>query len=147
MPLVPAGHQNTVYVVAIITLALVAYSLWRNYKRRGQTVGGARIAPAVDAALRRLLAGKTRFVVLSVRDPVYLQFATEPNGSLLAEANCPAGNEMAEKVLSGAGLSAVQGRPNYRARLASADVGWLAGLVRSYLEALGAGSLTIQTGR
>ena len=140
------GQNSTVYLAAII-LALFGYVLWRNNKRRGDVVAGAGIAPAVDAALRRLLAGETGFVVVSVSPSVYLQFAMESNGAVLAEANCPAGNEAAARVLSAAGLSAVAGPPNYRGSFASGDVGRLAGLVRNYLDALGAGSVTIRTGR
>jgi hypothetical protein len=145
--IVAAGHNNTVYPVAIIVLALVTYLLWRNYRRRGEVVRGAGIAAAVDAVLQLLLAGEIGFVVLSVSPTVYVQFKTESNGAVLAEANCPAGNQAAETVLSTAGLTATKGPPNYRATFASADAGRLAGLVRSYLGALGAGSLTIETGR
>lgn len=139
--------QNTTVYLTIIIVALFGFVLARNYRRRGQVVRGEGIAPAVEAALRRLLAGDTGFVVLSVSPSVYWQFATEPNGAVLTEANCPPDDEAAERVLSTAGLSAVPGRPNYRAHLASADVGRLVGLVRSYLDALGATSLTIRTGR
>ena len=140
------GQNSTVYLAAII-LALFGYVLWRNNKRRGEVVAGAGIAPAVEAALRRLLAGETGFVVVSVSPSVYLQFASESNGAVLAEANCPADNEAAARVLSAAALSAVPGPPNYRGSFASGDVGRLAGLVRNYLDALGAGSVTIRTGR
>jgi hypothetical protein len=145
--IVAAGHNNPVYLAVIVVLASIGYVVWRNYRRRGQMVRGAEIAPAVDAALLRLLAGETGFVVLAVSPRVYVQFATESSGSVITEANCPAGNRAAEKVLTTAGLSAVQGLPNYRASFASADVGRLAGLVHRYLDALGAGSLTIETGR
>jgi hypothetical protein len=141
-----AGHNGTVYLAAVI-LALFAYVLWRNNKRRGDVVAGAGIAPAVDAALRRLLAGETGFVVVSASPSVYLQFAIESNGAVLAEANCPPDNEAAATVLLTAGLSAIQGPPNYRGTFASGDVGRLAGLVRSYLDALGVGSARIRTGR
>src|SRR2546425_11147471 len=120
-----AGQYTTANLAAILAVALIASVLWRNYGRRGQLVRGAGIAPAVDAALARLLAGETRFVVLSVTPSVYLQFANEPNGAVLAEANCPADNPAAERVLSTAGLGAVQGPPNYRGNVGSADVGWL----------------------
>jgi hypothetical protein len=142
-----AGHNGTVYLAAIMVVALFGYVVWRNNRRRGHVVAGAGIAPAVDAAFRQLLAGETDFVVLSVSPSVYLQFATESNGAVLAEASCPADNESAERVLSTAGLSAVQGAPNYRGSFAGADAGRLAGFVRSYLEALGAGSVTIRSGR
>lgn len=142
-----AGQNGTVYLAAIVVLALFGYAVWRNNRRRGHVVAGAGIAPAVDTALRRLLAGQTRFVVLSVSPSVYLQFATESNGAVLAEANCPADNEAAERVLSTAGLRAVQGPPNYRGSFASADAGRLVGLAQSYLEALRAASVTIRTGR
>ena len=145
--MVAIGDLNTLYVVAIIILAIVAYSLWRNSKRHGRAVEGTAIRPAVDAALRSLLAGETRFIVVSVSARVYLQFAVEPNGGLLAEANCPPGNEVAEKVLSTAGLGGVPGQPNYRGRFASADAGRIAGLVRDFLEAVGAQSITIRAGR
>ena len=140
------GQNSTVYLAAII-LALFGYVLWRNNKRRGEVVAGAGIAPAVEAALRRLLAGETGFVVVSVSPSVYLQFALESNGAVLTEANCPADNEAAARVLSAAGLSAVPGPPNYRGSFASGDAGRLAGVVRNYLDALGAGSVTIRTGR
>ncbi len=140
------GQNSTVYLAAII-LALFGYVLWRNNKRRGEVVAGAGIAPAVDAAMRRLLAGETGFVVVSVSPSVYLQFALESNGAVLTEANCPADNEAAARVLSAAGLSAVPGPPNYRGSFASGDAGRLAGVVRNYLDALGAGSVTIRTGR
>jgi len=146
VPIATAGHSSTVYLAAII-LAMFGYVLWRNSRRRGHVVAGAGIAPAVDAALRRLLAGETPFVVLSVTPNVYLQFATEPNGGVLVEANCPAGNEAAATILTTAGLIAVPGPPNYRASFASPDIGRLASLVPSYLDALGAVSLTIRTGR
>src|SRR5213083_1075062 len=81
--MVAIGDLNTLYVVAIIILAIVAYSLWRNSKRHGRAVEGTAIGPAVDAALRSLLAGETRFIVVSVSARVYLQFAVEPNGGLL----------------------------------------------------------------
>ncbi len=145
--MVAIGDLNTLYVVAIIILAIVAYSLWRNSKRHGRAVEGTAIGPAVDAALRSLLAGETRFIVVSVSARVYLQFAVEPNGGLLAEANCPPGNEVAEKVLSTAGLGGVPGQPNYRGRFASPDAGRIAGLVRDFLEAVGAQSITIRAGR
>jgi hypothetical protein len=141
------GNNGTVYVAAILVLVLFGYVVWRNNKRRGNVVGGAGIAPAVDAAVRRLLAGETGFVVVSVSPSVYLQFSTESSGAVLAEANCPADNDAAARVLSAAGLRAVQGPPNYRGSLASGDAGRLAGLVRDYLDALGAGSVTIRTGR
>lgn len=141
------GHNSSVYLAAIVVLALFAYVVWRNNRRRGDLVAGAGIAPAVDAALRRLLAGEVGFVVLSVSPSVYVQFATQPNGAVLAEANCPGENEPAAAVLSAAGLSPVQGRPNYRATFATADAGRLAALVHAYLDALGAGSITILTGR
>ena len=147
MQMVAIGDFNMLYVVAIIILAIVAYSLWRNSRRHGRAVEGAGIGPAVDAVLRSLLAGETRFVVLSVSARVYLQFAVEPNGGFLAEANCPPGNEVAEKVLSTAGLGGVPGQPNYRGRFDNADAGRIAGLVRSFLEAIGAQSITIRTGR
>ena len=140
------GNSGTVYLAAILVLALFGYVLWRNNRRRGEVVAGAGIAPAVAAALRRLLAGETGFVVVSVTPSVYLQFAMESNGAVLAEANCPA-DSAAARVLSAAGLSAVQGPPNYRGSFASGDAGRLAGLVRSYLDAFGAGSVTIRTGR
>ena len=108
---------------------------------------GAGIAPAVDAALGRLLAGETRFVVLTVSPSVYLQFANEPNGAVLVEANCPADSPAAERVLSTAGLRAVQGPPNYRGNFASADVGRLSSLARDYIHALGAASISIRSGR
>ena len=145
MRIASASQYNTTNLAAILAVALITYLLWRNYRRRGQVVRGAGIAPAVDAAFGRLLAGETRFVVLSASPAVYLQFATEPNGAVLAEANCPADNQAAERVLSTAGLSEVQGPPNYRATFARADVGRLAGLVRDYLDALGAKSITIRT--
>ena len=107
---------------------------------------GAGIAPAVDAALGRLLAGETRFVVLTLSPSVYLQFANEPNGAVLVEANCPADSPAAERVLS-AGLRAVQGPPNYRGNFASADVGRLSSLARDYIHALGAASISIRSGR
>ena len=147
MRIASASHYNTANLAAILAVALITVLLWRNYRRRGQVVRGAGIAPAVDAALGRLLAGETRFVVLSVSPAVYLQFATEPNGAVLAEANCPADNRPAESVLSTAGLSVVPGPPNYRATLARADIGRLAGLVRDYLDALRAESITIRTAR
>jgi len=115
--IVTSGHNNPVYLAVIVVLASIGYVVWRNYRRRGQMVRGAGIAAAVS------------------------------NGAVLAEANCPAGNQAAETVLSTAGLTATKGPPNYRATFASADAGRLAGLVRSYLGALGAGSLTIETGR
>ena len=86
-------------------------------------------------------------MVLSASPSAYLQFATEANGAVLAEANCPADNQAAQRALSTAGLSAVQGPPNYRGNFASADVGRLSSLVRDYLEALGASSITIRTAR
>ena len=141
------GNNGTVYLAAILVLALFGYVVWRNNRRRGEVVAGAGIAPAVDAALRRLLAGETGFAVVSVSPSVYLQFAMESNGAVLAEANCPADNEAAARVLSAAGLSPVQGPPNYRGSFAAGDAGRLAGLVRSYLDAFGAGSVTIRTGR
>ena len=147
MRIASAGQYGTANVAAILAVAFIAYLLWRNYRRRGQLVRGAAIAPAVDAALRRLLAGETRFVVLSVSPSAYLQFAAEPNGAVVAEANCPAGNPAGERVLATAGLSAVQGPPNYRATFASADVNRLGGLTREYFDALDAGSITIRTGR
>lgn len=140
------GRNSSVYL-AVIIAALFGFVLVRNYRRRGQTVGGEAIAPAVDAALRRLLARETGFVVVSISPSVYVQFAMESNGAVLAEANCPADNEAAATVLSTAGLTVVQGPPNYRGSFASADAGRLASLVRSYLDALGAGSVTIRTGR
>jgi len=142
-----AGHYNTANLAAILAVALIGYVLWRNYRRRGQLVRGAGIAPAVDAALGRLLAGETRFVVLTVSPSVYLQFANEPNGAVLIEANCPADSPAAERVLSTAGLRAVQGPPNYRGNFASADVGRLSSLARDYISALGAGSISIRSGR
>jgi len=142
-----ASQYNTTNLAAIVAVALITYLLWRNYRRRGQVIRGAGIAPAVDAALGRLLVGETRFVVLSASPAVYLQFATEPNGAVLAEANCPADNQAAERVLSTAGLSAVQGPPHYRGNVASADVGWLSGLARDYFDTLGAGSISIRSGR
>ncbi len=147
MLIVTSGHNNPVYLAVIVVLASIGYVVWRNYRRRGQMVRGAGIAAAVDAVLQRLLAGEIGFVVLSVSPTVYVQFRTESNGAVLAEANCPAGNQAAETVLSTAGLTATKGPPNYRATFASADAGRLAGLVRSYLGALGAGSLTIRGGR
>ena len=147
MRIVSAGQYTTANLVAILALVFITYLIWRNYRRRGRLVRGAEIAPAVEAALGRLLAGETRFVVVSVSPSVYLQFANEPHGAVLAEANCPADNPGAERVLSTAGLSAVQGPPNYRATLAGADVNRLAGLVRDYLDALGASSITIRTAR
>ena len=148
--LIAAAAQNgTLYLAVIILVALVGVRLWRNYRRRGQVLRGAQIGPAVDESLRRLVTDEKGFVVLSVssRSRVYLQVATEPNGGILAEANCPADNEAAQEVLTSAGLSLVQGPPNYRATFASRDTGQLAGLVRSYFGALGAESLTIQTGQ
>jgi len=142
-----AGQYNTASLAAILALVFVTYVLWRNYRQRGKLVQGARIAPAVDAALARLFASKTRFVVLSVSRSVYLQFASESNGAVLAEANCPADNQAAQRALSTAGLSAVQGPPNYRGSFASADVGRLPSLARDYLDALGAGSISIRVGR
>jgi len=142
-----AGQYNTASLAAILALVFVTYLLWRNYRQRGKLVQGARIAPAVDAALARLFASKTRFVVLSVSRSVYLQFASESNGAVLAEANCPADNQAAQRALSTAGLSAVQGPPNYRGSFASADVGRLSSLARDYLDALGAGSISIRVGR
>jgi hypothetical protein len=115
--IVAAGHNNPVHLAVIVVLASIGYGVWRNYRRRGQMVRGAGIAAAVS------------------------------NGAVLAEANCPAGNQAAETVLSTAGLTATKGPRNYRATFASADAGRLAGLVRSYLGALGAGSLTIRGGR
>ena len=147
MRIASAGHYNTANLAAILAVALIGYVLWRNYRRRGQLVRGAGIAPAVDAALGRLLAGETRFVVLTVSPSVYLQFANEPNGAVLVEANCPADSPAAERVLSTAGLRAVQGPPNYRGNFASADVGRLSSLARDYLSALGAGSISIRSGR
>ena len=147
MRIVSAGQYTTANLAAILALVFITYLIWRNYRRRGQLVRGAGIAPAVEAALGRLLAGETRFVVVSVSPSVYLQFANEPHGAVLAEANCPADNPAAERVLSTAGLSAVQGPPNYRGNFASADVGRLSSLVRDYLEALGASSITIRTAR
>ena len=147
MRIASASQYNTTNLAAIVAVALITYMLWRNYRRRGQVIRGAGIAPAVDAALGRLLVGETRFVVLLASPAAYLQFATEPNGAVLAEANCPADNQAAERVLSTAGLSAVQGPPNYRATFARADVGRLGGLVRDYLDALGAESITIRTAR
>jgi len=141
-----AGHNSTVYL-AVIIVALFGFVLVRNYRRRGQMVTGEGIAPAVDAVLRRLLAGETGFVVISVSPSVYIQFATESNGAVLAEANCPADNEAAARVLSEAGLSAVQGPPNYRGSFASSDIRRLVALVHAYLDALGAGSVRILTGR
>ena len=126
MRIASASQYNTTNLAAIVAVALITYMLWRNYRRRGQVIRGAGIAPAVDAALGRLLVGETRFVVLLASPAAYLQFATEPNGAVLAEANCPADNQAAERVLSTAGLSAVQGPPNYRATLAGADVDRLA---------------------
>ena len=147
MRIASAAHYNTANLAAILAVALIGYVLWRNYRRRGQLVRGAGIAPAVDAALGRLLAGETRFVVLTVSPSVYLQFANEPNGAVLVEANCPADSPAAERVLSTAGLRAVQGPPNYRGNFASADVGRLSSLARDYLSALGAGSISIRSGR
>ena len=108
MRIASAGQYNTASLAAILALVFVTYVLWRNYRQRGKLVQGARIAPAVDAALARLFASKTRFVVLSVSRSVYLQFASESNGAVLAEANCPADNQAAQRALSTAGLSAVQ---------------------------------------
>jgi len=142
-----AGQYTTANLAAILALVFITYLIWRNYRRRGQLVRGAGIAPAVEAALGRLLAGETRFVVVSVSPSVYLQFANEPHGAVLAEANCPADNPGAERVLSTAGLSAVQGPPNYRGNFASADVGQLSSLARDYLDALGAASISIRSGR
>lgn len=149
MPIAAVAQNGTLYLAAIIVVALVSVRLWRNYRRRGQVLMGAQIAPAVDEALRRLVTDEKGFVVLSVspRPLVYLQFATEPNGGVVAEANCPADNEAAQTVLTTAGLSPVQGPPNYRATFASRDTGQLAGLVRNCFDALGADSLTIRTGR
>ena len=147
MRIASAGQYNTASLAAILALVFVTYVLWRNYRQRGKLVQGARIAPAVDAALARLFASKTRFVVLSVSRSVYLQFASESNGAVLAEANCPADNQAAQRALSTAGLSAVQGPPNYRGSFASADVGRLPSLARDYLDALGAGSISIRVGR
>ena len=147
MRIASAGQYNTASLAAILALVFVTYLLWRNYRQRGKLVQGARIAPAVDAALARLFASKTRFVVLSVSRSVYLQFASESNGAVLAEANCPADNQAAQRALSTAGLSAVQGPPNYRGSFASADVGRLPSLARDYLDALGAGSISIRVGR
>ena len=147
MRIASAGQYTTANLAAILALVFITYLIWRNYRRRGQLVRGAEIAPAVEAALGRLLAGETRFVVLSASPSAYLQFATEANGAVLAEANCPADNQAAQRALSTAGLSAVQGPPNYRATLAGADVDRLAGLVRDYLGALGASSITIRTAR
>jgi len=142
-----AGQYNTASLAAILALVFVTYVLWRNYRRRGQLVRGVEIAPAVEAALGRLLAGETRFVVLSASPSAYLQFATDATGAVLAEANCPADNQAAQRALSTAGLSAVQGPPNYRGSFASADVGRLSSLARDYLDALGAGSISIRVGR
>lgn len=147
MRIVSAGQYTTANLAAILALVFITYLIWRNYRRRGQLVRGAEIAPAVEAALGRLLAGETRFVVLSVSPSAYLQFATDPNGAVLAEANCPADNQVAQRALSTAGLSAVQGPPNYRGNFASADVGRLSSLARDYLDALGASSITIRTAR
>ena len=147
MRIVSAGQYTTANLAAILALAFITYLIWRNYRRRGKLVRGAEIAPAVEAAFGRLLAGETRFVVLSVSPSAYLQFATDPNGAVLAEANCPADNPAAERVLSTAGLSAVQGPPNYRGNFASADVGRLSSLARDYLDALGAASISIRSGR
>ena len=147
MRIASAGQYNTASLAAILALVFVTYVLWRNYRQRGKLVQGAQIAPAVDAALARLFASKTRFVVLSVSRSVYLQFASESNGAVLAEANCPADNQAAQRALSTAGLSAVQGPPNYRGSFASADVGRLPSLARDYLDALGAGSISIRVGR
>lgn len=143
------AQNGSLYLVVIILVALVGLRLWRNNRRRGQVLMGAQIAPAVDEALRRLMADEKGFVVLAVssRPLVYLQFATEPNGGVIAEANCPADNAAAQKVLTTAGLSPVQGPPNYRATFASRDTGQLARLVRNYFDALGADSLTIRTGQ
>jgi hypothetical protein len=143
------AQSGTLYLAALILVAFAGVRIWRNYRRRGQVLMGAQIAPAVDEALRRLLADEKGFVVLSVssRPRVYLQFATEPNGGVVAEANCPADNETAQKVLTTAGLSPVESPPNYRAILARRDPGQLAGLVRNYFDALGAESLTMRTGQ
>src|ERR1700730_15133660 len=123
-----AGQNGTVYLAPIIALALFGYVVWRNNRRRGHVVVGAGMAPAIDAALRRLLAGETGFVCLSISPSVYLQCATASNGAVLAEAKCPPDSEAAERVLSTGGLSAVQGLPNYRGSFATADAGRLAGL-------------------
>ena len=147
MRIASAGHYNTANLAAILAVALIGYVLWRNYRRRGQLVRGAGIAHAVEVALGRLLAGETRFVVLTLSPSVYLQFANEPNGAVLVEANCPADSPAAERVLSTAGLRAVQGPPNYRGNFARADVGRLSSLARDYLSALGAASISIRSGR
>src|SRR5438876_10974046 len=142
-----AGQYSTATLAAILAVALIAYLLWRKYRRRGQRVRDAEIAPAVAAVLGRLLGGKTSFVVMSVSPSVYLQFASEPNGAVLVEANCPADKPAAERVLSTAGLGAVQGPPNYRGNFARADVGRLSSLARDYIHALGAASISIRSGR
>ena len=143
------AQSSSLYLVVLLLVALIAFRLWRNNRRRGQVLMGAQIAPAVDEALRRLVADEKGFVVFSVhsRPRVYVQFATEPNGGVVAEANCPADNEAAQTVLTTAGLAPVHGPPNYRATFASRDTGQLAGLVRNYFAALGAESITIRTGQ
>src|SRR5260370_8689760 len=106
------GQNSTVYLAAII-LALFGYVLWRNNKRRGEVVAGAGIAPAVEAALRRLLAGQTGFVVVSVSPSVYLQFPMESNGPGLADANCPAHKEAAAPTLPAPVPTPCTGSPNH----------------------------------
>ena len=89
MRIASAGQYNTASLAAILALVFVTYLLWRNYRQRGKLVQGARIAPAVDAALARLFASKTRFVVLSVSRSVYLQSLVSPTVRCLPRPTVP----------------------------------------------------------
>ena len=147
MPTASTGQTSTFYLAAALLVAVIGLRFWRIQRRRGQVLRGEEIASAVNAALRNLVAGENRFVVLSVSQRAYLQFASQPNGGMVVEANCPDDNDAAQRVLTTAGLSPVKGPPNYRATFASTDVGQLVGLARGYLDALGADSIRIRAGQ
>jgi hypothetical protein len=48
--IVAAGHNNTVYLAPILIVGS-AYVVWRKYRRRGQLVRGAEIAPRLTRPL------------------------------------------------------------------------------------------------